>query len=107
MQMRMFSPAASGPGAVMRQNPLNVNGRVYTPSAGATFDVADFDAPQLSANGWVSIAPSGPTSARPSPLTTSAPYIAGIGTHFFDQTLGKIVVFDGAVWRDPATAAVV
>jgi hypothetical protein len=45
---------------------------------------------------------SGPTSARP-PINpnTSPPYTAAAGLHFFDSTIGKIIVFDGATWRDP------
>lgn len=107
MQIRMLPPAATGPLAVVRSNPISVNGRVYTPSVGAVYDVPDFDAPQLAANGWVRIAPSASSTARPSPTTLTPPYTAGVGTIFFDQTLDALIVFDGQTWRDPATGAAV
>jgi hypothetical protein len=107
MQTRMLSPAATGPLGAMRQNPITVNGRVYTPDIGATFDVPDFDSGVLAASGWVLIAPSGPSTSRPSASTTTPPYTAGIGTHFFDQTLAALIVFDGQTWRNPATGAAV
>jgi hypothetical protein len=107
MQTRMLSPAATGPLGVMRQNPVTVNGRVYTPAIGATFDVPDFDSAMLAANGWLLIAPSGPSTSRPSATASTPPYIAGTGTKFFDQTLAALIVFDGQTWRNPATGAAV
>ena len=103
MQIRMLSPADTGPLAVVRQNPVNVNGRIYTPSVGAVFDVPDFDAGQLAANGWVRIAPSGATSERPASTALTPPYTAGVGTLFFDQGLNALIVFDGQAWKSPAT----
>lgn len=78
-----------------------VNGRSYTGTPGSTYDVADFDAEVLSANGWIKIALSGPSTARPS--ATLAPNQVAAGSHYFDSTLGVTIVYDGASWRDPAT----
>jgi hypothetical protein len=68
-----------------------VNGRTYSGSPGSAADIADFDAEVLSANHWTKVALSGPTSARPSPLTgATAPYLAKEGTQFLDTTLNQI-----------------
>ncbi len=89
-----------GPENIQNQTKV-VNGRTYTAAAGQPIDVPDFDANLLQANGWTLVALSGPTSARP--VGTLGVYAATPGTRFFDTTLGKLIVFDGAVWRDPAT----
>jgi hypothetical protein len=95
---RMLPPIATS------QQSRSVNGRTYSATPGSAIDIVDFDADQLSANGWVKVALSGPTAARPSPnLNGSPPYLAAAGFHFFDVSLAKVVVFDGANWRDPAT----
>jgi hypothetical protein len=81
-----------------------VNGRTYSAVPGQALDIFDADAETLAANGWISVCLSGPTSARPSPnLNVSPPYIAAPGFKFLDTTLGKIVVYDGAAFRDPVT----
>jgi hypothetical protein len=77
-----------------------VNGRSYTAAPGSVIDVYDADAEQLEANGWIPIAPSGPTSARPT--GTLGLYSAAAGQSFFDTTIGKYIVSDGVSWRDPA-----
>jgi hypothetical protein len=94
------------PTAVTAQT-IAVNGRTYSASPGSALDVPDFDAGALAANGWIKVAPSGPTSARPTPAATRAPYIAGNGSQFFDTTLTALIVYDGATWRNPATGAAV
>lgn len=95
-----LNPAVTG-------NPLNVNGRVYPPvSPGTVIDVPDFDTAGLCGNGYTRIAISGPTSARPSANpNTAPPYFAASGLQFVDTTIGKLVVFDGATWRDPVTGS--
>jgi hypothetical protein len=82
-----------------------VNNRTYSGTPGSAIDVPDFDASQLEANGWIRIAPSGPTSARPA--GTLPPYPATSETWFFDETISKLIVYDGATWRDPATGSAV
>jgi len=83
-----------------------VNGRTYSATPGSAIDIFDADAEVLSANGWIKVALSGPTTARPSPNPLGTPpYLAGPGFKFLDTTLGKIVVYDGATFRDPVTGA--
>lgn len=83
--------------------------RSYTAGAGqyidALGDPASGDAATLGSQGFIAICASGPTSSRPNFATSSV----GIGVRdvlFLDTTLGKIVVFDGASWRDPVTGAI-
>jgi hypothetical protein len=72
-----------------------VNGRSYTAAPGSVIDVYDADAEQLQANGWIPVAPSGPTGARPS--GTLGLYTAAAGSTFFDMTLGKLIISDGQI----------
>ncbi len=77
---------------------ITINGRVYTCAQGGALDIPDFDAAVAAANEWTQCAKtSGATSARPATPSRS-------DTHL-DTTLGYIVVFDGFVWRNPATGA--
>ena len=88
-------PPASG-----TQPSISVNGRSYTCALGSTLDVPDQDAQIMLANGWTpgTAGQVGATAARP----------AGVrGVEFHDTTLGKTVIHDGKVWRDPATGAAV
>jgi hypothetical protein len=80
-------------------------GRTYSGTPGTPQLVPDFDGQQLQANGWTLVAPAGPTSARP----TTAPglYQAAANSKFFDTTLDSLIVFDGSVWRNPASGAAV
>jgi len=67
------------------------NGRTYSAAPGAAPDIFDADANVLQANGWVKVALSGPTSARPSPnVNGSPPYLAAAGMHYLDLTLTQI-----------------
>jgi hypothetical protein len=80
---------------------ITVNGRAYTGTPGDTFDIADFDAGPLAANGWIDCGLSGPTSARPS--STVGPNALFAGMRFIDTTINKSIVFDGLMWRDVLT----
>ena len=83
---------------------LSEPGRTYVGSPGTVLDVPEFDAAPLQAQGWFPVCfglpalkqgGSGPTANRPAnPLG---------GKHYFDTTLGKLAVWDGAAWRDPGT----
>ncbi len=88
-------------------NPYTFQGRQYSCAAGSTIDVHDdtgapFDETALASNGWTptSTLGVGPTSARP----TS---VAKARDTFVDTTLGALIVFDGATWRNPVTGAAV
>jgi hypothetical protein len=99
MNIRMLIPANP------QKNPLVVNSRTYGGPAGQPLDIPDFDAAVLEANGWARVAPSGPTSARPT--GTLGLYQATDGAKFFDTTLGYVVEFSSGAWRNPATGAAV
>ncbi len=98
MKHRMLPPVD------IRYQTHTVNGRTYTGSPGAAVDVVGFDADMLSANGWIYVCPSGDTSERPT--GTFGIYNANAGSKYFDTTLDKLIVSDGANWRDPATGNV-
>lgn len=82
--------------------------RSYSASAGgfidAVGDPTSGDASTLSSQGFILICQSGPTASRPNFATTTV----GVGMRdvlFLDTTISKIVVWDGAAWRDPVTGA--
>jgi len=88
--------------------PLVEPGRTYVGSPGTVLDVPEFDATPLQAQGWFPVCfglpaleqgGSGPTANRPAnPLG---------GKHYFDTTLGKLAVWDGAAWRDPGSGSAI
>lgn len=84
-----------------------VYGRTYTGTAGTPVTVPDSDGAALEANGWALVALSGPTGSRPRANDVTQQYQAVPGLKFFDETLNALIVFDGDVWRDPATGDVV
>ena len=96
MNIRMLPPVAAN------QQTRTINGRTYSGTPGTVQDIPDFDANVLQANGWIRVANSGPTSARPvaNPPFPTAP---NPGDKFFDTTLGILIAFDGATWRDPVS----
>lgn len=79
-----------------------VNGRVYTCAVGAFLDVPDFDAYVLQSNGWT--APAGGAQVG---TTAQRPAKPGKGQSFHDASLGYVIHFDGANWRNPNTGAIV
>ncbi|MET7242492.1 hypothetical protein ABZT49_03930 [Methylobacterium sp. EM32] len=93
MNWRLFPPVA------VREQTRTVNGRTYTGTPGSVVTVPEQDGQVLQANGWTFVAPSGPTSARP--VGKTGLYAAHRGAQFFDEALGKLIVFDGQTWRDP------
>jgi len=93
--MRLMPPSGNF------NNPINVNGRIYSCAANATLDVPDFDAAILQANGWTV------TAAGGSGVTTARPAKPTINMQFHDTTLGKIVIWDGKNWRDYSSGAAV
>jgi hypothetical protein len=94
MNIRLLPPTAAA------YQTIAVKGRTYSSTPGNVVDVYDADAQVLEANGWIAIAPSGPSSARPT--GTLGLYSAAAGQSFFDSTLGKLIISDGQAWRDPS-----
>jgi hypothetical protein len=86
------------PISVQQQN-LTVNGRNYSSTPGNAVDVADFDAQVLTANSWVRCGRSATTATRPTDPR--------LGEMILDTTLAKMIVWDGAHFRDPATGTAV
>ena len=112
--VRVLPPAIGGaatcgggstyPAAQAGASVVMAGGRTYAASPGMVLDVPDFDAQMLRAQGWSAVCfgiwtlvqgGSGPTAQRPA----NPP----VENHYFDTTLGKLVVWDGANWRDPGT----
>ena len=83
---------------------VKTNGRTYTPVQGVPQVVPDFDAAILSANGWVN---SAGNASSGSDTTVNRPANPKRNDTFHDQTLGIIIIFDGKVWRNPVTGALV
>jgi hypothetical protein len=77
--------------------------RFYAATGGGYVDAlggsSTGDAASLSSQGFVLVADSGPTSTRPASPTLRQWYV--------DTTLGYAIIWDGANWRNPATAAAV
>ena len=86
-----------------------VNGRSYSGVPGSAIDVPDFDGDELQANGWIFVALSGPTSARPTPTLSGpiGPSYAGPGSRFYDATLNQLIFCDGVTWRSPVDGSAV
>lgn len=93
---RLIPPAAGGNPAT-----ITVNGRSYSCALGAEIDVPDCDAFVMLANGWVAAAAggAGATAQRPANPTN--------GQQFYDETLGKTIVYDGQQWCDIDTGGAV
>lgn len=90
---RMLPPIAVG------HQTRTVNGRTYTGQPGAAVSVPEHDGQILQANGWTYVCPSAPTSGRPTGKVGI--YAAHRGTVLYDETLNKVIAFDGSTWRDP------
>jgi hypothetical protein len=93
------------PPAVVQQQTVTVNGRRYSGQPGSTLDPPDFDAGPLAANGWVDCSLSGPTGSRPS-SAVGVPALF-VGLEFIDTTIGAVIRWDGASWRNVITGAAV
>ncbi|UGY15131.1 hypothetical protein HAP48_0042505 [Bradyrhizobium septentrionale] len=80
---------------------VTVNGRTFDP-AGGVQDVPEFDSAGLQANGWMLLAPSGPTTARPTSALGTHPLL--IGFRFYDTTINHLVIWDGKNWKNETGA---
>jgi hypothetical protein len=97
MNIRLLPPA------IASKQIVALNGRSYSSTPGSVIDIMDADALELSGNGWIAVAPSGPTSARPT--GTLGQYTATPGFLYYDSTISKLIIYDGANWRDPANGS--
>jgi hypothetical protein len=112
MNIRLLGPTNA------QTQTMTFNGRTYSAAAGQPLDVPDFDAGNLEAAGWIRVAMSGPSSGRPTNTVGTATakdanghWVPGAlpqtilypGVNFFDTTLGYVIMWDGATWRNPST----
>lgn len=95
------------PSPDVRYQTIVAYGQTYTGTPGDVFDVPESHGLILAGNGWTLVSLSGPTSMRPDGRSDIAVNRRGPGTAYFDTTLSKPIVFDGATWRDPATGIAV
>ena len=98
------------PPTTVSKQTMTANGRSYSGTPGSAQDVVNFDAGVLEANGWVFVALSGPTLARPTPSISpigAEGVQAGPGLKDFDTTLDALIVCDGASWRSPIDGSAV
>lgn len=81
---------------------LTVHGRTYDPASVAV-DAYVQDAGRLEANGWMFLAPSGPTSQRPDSPVGLYPRIPGF--KYWDTTTSHMVIWNGKIWvKEDGTA---
>jgi|HubBroStandDraft_2_1064218.scaffolds.fasta_scaffold198539_4 hypothetical protein len=94
----VLPPSASGASGATKNsgaNPIVVNGRTYTAALGASLQVPAMDGSVMIENGWTAFGRfSGTTAQRP-----VAPNVSR-GVLYYDTTVGHIIVWDGATWRD-------
>lgn len=94
------------PGAEPGAAAVSTAGRTYVGSPGTVLDVPDFDAVPLQAQGWIPVCFGLPALKQGgSSPTGNRPANPWYGCHYFDTTLGKLAVWDGAAWRDPGTGS--
>lgn len=95
MTMRLMPPNNG-----LSVNTITVNGRTYSAAPGVTLDVNDWDGGVIAANGWIVMAASaGATASRPTNPVKNQ--------QFHDSTLNITIIYDGKVWRNPATGGAV
>ena len=98
MTTKVIPPASAS-------SPIKVFDRTYNPALGAQ-DVPDHDAQVLLANGWINAA-AGSTTGTVGVDSTKRPANPTKNTTYIDNTLGIKEVFDGKVWRNAVTGAIV
>jgi hypothetical protein len=87
-----------------------VNGRAYTATLGTPQDVLYADAIELAASGYIVVGGrrsvgSGVTASRPT--TTKEGDAIFAGATYADTTLGYVITYDGATWRNSVTGVAV
>src|SRR4051794_33367472 len=90
LNMRMFPPVKPG------WMQTTAYGRSYSGTVGVPLTVSAGDGGLLEANGWTLIAISGSSAARP----RKGSFQLSPGLRFYDEDLGKLIIYDGATWRD-------
>ncbi|PNG27642.1 hypothetical protein [Methylocella silvestris] len=96
------------PGNGLR-NSQSVGGVVFSCQPGSTLTVPRSVAQALSAAGWLigaQVVTSATRPARQAAQPNGAPRPEEFGESVFDQTIGKLIIWDGWTWRDLTGAAV-
>jgi hypothetical protein len=78
--------------------------RNYTATGGGYIDAlgdASGDASSLTSQGFIAVGGSGTTAQRPNGAGFLKP-----GFLFVDTTIPKVVIWDGANWRDPTSGSI-
>ena len=81
---------------------LRVHGRLYAGGPGRVLTVPMVDAVKVQAMGYDFVSLSGQTADRPH-ADASGPFAPAEGLQFFDESLGRIVVFKSLAWCDAET----
>lgn len=99
MTIRMFPPALPAAG-----KSTTVNGRTWTAAPGSFVDVPNGDGHSLEANGWIR-----PGRAPQTGTTAQRPVVTAGGANpsYNDSTVGALIFWDGAAWRNAFTGAAV
>jgi hypothetical protein len=109
VNIRMLPANGSGStvnGVCGSPNPNDLARRYYSATGGQTIDATgypDGDAAVLASQGFLPVCASGTTALRNS-LTPGKHFKPG--TLYLDTTIGLIVCWDGASWRNPVNGAV-
>src|SRR5947207_2550010 len=86
---RVLAPAGAGV--------VTFNGRSFDP-ASSPLDVLEQDSNTLQANGWAFLGMVGATAQRPTSALGTHPLFVGV--RFYDTTVSKTLLWNGAVWKD-------
>jgi hypothetical protein len=78
---------------------MSAYGHAYSAAPGSTVDAPSSHADVLTSNSWIRAGRSSTTATRPTDQR--------VGEMIVDTTLGAVVIWDGATWRNPATGAAV
>jgi hypothetical protein len=79
--------------------------RYYAASPGSVVDVTLGDETTLDEQGFFQVGnASGTTAQRPNFAANQTP-LSNVGFMYVDTTIPKVVVWDGANWRDPITGS--
>lgn len=91
VMIRVFPPSQGGS--------ITFSGRTYTCAVGSTIDLPQEDAKVLGANGWTIFCLVGTTAQRPA--------LPARGIMYHDTNLNITIIYEGTVWRNPATGSAV
>ena len=109
MKYRMLPPADGTTEKLITsvQGGAELGGVDYSRAVGVVTDVPLEHVDPLVADGWLFVAMVGTTAERPTGTIASSANPPSTGMQFVDTTLGEVITYDGAAWRNPVTGAAV